>query len=223
MAWRVALGTVLFVSALMNLFRLNRDEFPSRYYASGVYSMLSSPHDFFFMSLDPEGFISVDKPPVGFWVQAAFARVFGFEPLVVVLPQVLCGIAAVGLLFHLVRRVFGLPAGFLAGLIFALSPVSVATNRTNLVDPQLVLTSLLAAWAFLTATETEDARRRLGWLLLGALAVAVGFNIKSSQALLPAPAFFLIYLSAARETWLRKLASCALAGASSLPSGWPGP
>jgi 4-amino-4-deoxy-L-arabinose transferase-like glycosyltransferase len=99
----------------------------------------------------------------------------------------------------------------------------VATNRTNLVDPQLVLTSLLAAWAVLLATETEDARRRLGWFLLAALAIAVGFNIKSSQALLPAPAIFLVYLTAARETWLRKLASCALAGAILVVVGlaWP--
>lgn len=211
MVTRVALGAVLVVATAMNLLRINRDEFPSRYYASGVFSMLTSAHDFFFLSLDPEGFVSIDKPPLGFWVQALFAKVLGFEPLALVLPQALAGVAAVGVLFHLVRRAFGLPAGFLAGLMLALSPVNVATNRTNLVDPQLVLTSLLAAWAVIAAVETDDGRRRLGWFLAAALAIGVGFNIKSSQALLPAPAIFVVYMLAARETWWRKMVSCTLA------------
>ncbi|GAA3322650.1 hypothetical protein GCM10020331_043360 [Ectobacillus funiculus] len=31
----------------------------------------------FYASFDPAGFITVDKPPVVFWVQTAFAAVFG--------------------------------------------------------------------------------------------------------------------------------------------------
>lgn len=207
----------------MSLFRLNREAFPSIYYAAGVFSMLDSAHNFFFLSLDPQGFVSIDKPPLGFWVQTLFAKALGFHPLVVVLPQVLAGVAAAGLLFHLVRRVYGLPAGFLAGIVLALAPVSVATSRTNLVDPQLVLTSLLAAWAALVATETENPRRRLGLFLIAAFAIGAGFNIKSSQALLPVPAIFLVYLVAAPEAWRRKLATWALAGAIVIGVGlaWP--
>ncbi|RIK42272.1 MAG: hypothetical protein DCC58_11265 [Chloroflexi bacterium] len=222
-AHHVVLGGLLLIAAFMNLFRLNTDAYPSYYYAAGVQSMLTSLHNFFFVSLDQQGFVSIDKPPLGFWVQTLVAKVFGLSPLSVVLPQVLAGVAAVGVLFHLVRRTFGLPAAALAGLTLALSPVVVATNRTNLIDPQVMLTSLLAAWAIIKAIEEEGQRRRILWLLLGATAIAAGFNIKSAQALLPAPALFLTYFLAARDTWLRKVLHCALAGALLVALGlvWP--
>jgi 4-amino-4-deoxy-L-arabinose transferase-like glycosyltransferase len=47
------------------------------------------------------------------------------------IPQVLEGIAAVALLYHLVRRSFGAAAGLLAALFLTLTPVSVAIDRST--------------------------------------------------------------------------------------------
>ena len=44
------------------------------------------------------------------------------------------GVAAVLVLYFLVRRVAGSLAAFLAGLILAVTPVSVAVDRDNLPD-----------------------------------------------------------------------------------------
>ena len=62
----------------------------------------------------------------------------------------------------------------------------VATDRNNTMDSTLILVLLLAAWAFIKATEGC----RLRYLLLGATLVGIGFNIKMLQAYLPLPAFY---------------------------------
>ena len=40
------------------------------------------------------GLMTVDKPPLALWVQALSARMFGFHPLSILIPQALMGVAA---------------------------------------------------------------------------------------------------------------------------------
>ncbi|HEX6776685.1 MAG TPA: glycosyltransferase family 39 protein, partial [Ktedonobacterales bacterium] len=117
----------------------------------------------------------------------------GFTPFAIFLPQALAGVLSVLLLFHLVRRHFGVVAGLLAALALAISPISVVTNRNNTIDSTLVLAMLLGAWAVMRAAETG----RLRWLLLCAVFIGLGFNIKMLEAYLVVPAFGLLYLLAA--------------------------
>ncbi|MEW5872815.1 MAG: glycosyltransferase family 39 protein [Chloroflexota bacterium] len=196
-----ALLAVLALAAFLHLYRLEQEGFGNLYYAAAVRSMLGSAHNFFFASFDPAGFVTVDKPPLGLWVQAASAFVFGFQGWSLLLPQALAGIASVGLLYWLVERTFGWQAGLLAALVLALTPVSVAANRNNTMDSLLVLTSLLAAWAASLAAE----RGRLRWLLVCALLLGTGFNIKMLQAFLVLPACLLIYCLAPLPRWKRLL------------------
>ena len=82
-------------------------------------------------------------------MQATSAYLFGFHGWSLLLPQALAGVLSVALLYHLVGRSFGPVAGLLAALALALTPISVATNRHNNLEILLVLTVLLAAWAFI--------------------------------------------------------------------------
>jgi len=189
---RIALAGILLLALFYSFFRLEQEGYGNLYYAAAVKSMLTSWHNFFFVSFDPGGFVTVDKPPLGLWVQAVSAALFGFNGLSLLLPQALAGVVSVALLYHLVRRTFGPTAGLLAALVLALTPISVAANRNNTMDSQLVLVLLLAAWAVLRATETG----RLRWLLACAVLVGLGFNIKMLQAYLVLPAFYLLYLIA---------------------------
>ena len=77
------------------------------------------------------------------------------------LPQALAGVLSVLLLYHLVRRHFGVVAGLLAALALAMSPISVVTNRNNTIDSTLVLVMLLGAWAVMRAAESGKWR----WLM----------------------------------------------------------
>src|ERR1700694_1077724 len=204
---RLGLGGVMIVSIFMNFFQLGQNGFANTYYAAAIRSMLDNWHNFFFVAFDPGGFVSVDKPPLGFWLQAASAKIFGFTPFSVFLPQALAGVLSVLLLYHLVRRHFGVVAGLLAALALAISPISVLTNRNNTIDSTLVLVMLLGAWAVLKAAE----KGKLRWLLLCAVFVGLGFNIKLLEASLVVPAYGLLYLLAApRRIWIR-IAHLALA------------
>jgi 4-amino-4-deoxy-L-arabinose transferase-like glycosyltransferase len=203
----LALFAVLLISVFFDFFALDQQDFFEYYYAATVKSMLMSWHTFFFASFDPAGFEGIDKPALGFWIQVLSAKLLGFSAFSVLLPGALAGVLAVGLLFQLVRRVFGPTAGLIAALALALSPISVVTNRNNLVDNLLVPFVLLAAWAVSKAAETG----RLRWLCLCAFLLGLGFNIKFLQAYLVIPAFGLVYLLGAPLRWRTKIGQLALA------------
>ena len=197
---RMALGAILLLSIFMNFFQLGQNGYGNLFYAAGARSMLDSWHNFFFVSFDPGGFVTIDKPPVGFWLQALSSKIFGFTPFSIFLPQALCGVAAVLLLYVLIKRHFGVTAGLVAALVLAVTPISVVTNRNNTIDSTLALVLLLAAWAVIRASETGKLR----WLLLTAVFVGLGFNIKMSEAYLALPALALAYLFCApRKLWTR--------------------
>src|SRR5437588_1471353 len=137
----------LAVSAALNLWNLAQNGYSNLYYSVAVQSMLQSWHNFFFASYDAGGYISVDKPPVALWMQAISAKIFGFSSLSLLMPEALAGVAAVALVYYLVRRTFGSLAAFVAAMAMALAPIAVAVERTNGVDTWLTFTLLLAASA----------------------------------------------------------------------------
>src|SRR5579859_5458655 len=185
-----SIGAIVLLAAGLRLGNLSALGYANHYYTAAAASMMQSWHNFFFAAAEPGGAVSVDKPPVGLWLQALSALVLGVNGFAVVLPQIIAGIVSVALLYHLVQRRFGAMAGLLAALALAVTPVVVATDRNNTVDSTLILVLLLAAWAFSRATESGRAR----WVLLGAGLVGLGFNIKMLAAFLPLPAFYALYL-----------------------------
>ncbi len=212
-AWeRIGLGAILLLAALLNFIQLDRVGLGNSYYASAVKSMLLSWHNFFFVSFDPGGFVTIDKPPLAFWLQTASAKVFGFNGVSLILPEAIAGVLSVWLLYGLVARVYGRPAGLLAALALAITPVSVLVDRTNLVESILVLTLLLAAWATTRAVE----QGRLRWIVLAGVFVGLGFNVKSLEAYLAAPAIFLAYFVGARIRWHERVWHVVLAGIAML-------
>ena len=205
---RIILGAIIVLSFFFNFFRLGQNHFAdittgvNSYYAAAVKSMVMSWHNFFFVAFDPQGFLAIDKPPLGFWIQAVSVRIFGFSAWSLLLPEALAGIGAVVVLYILVQRIFGTNAALIAALALALTPISVVTSRNNTIDSLLILTLLFATWALSRAIETG----RLSWLLLTAFLVGLGFNIKMLEAYLILPAFALTYLlSASRRLRVRFL------------------
>jgi 4-amino-4-deoxy-L-arabinose transferase-like glycosyltransferase len=207
MSW-AALVTIVLLAAALRLANLDTLGLANHYYAAAVKSMLQSWHNFFFVAAEPGGSVSVDKPPLGLWLQTLSAAVFGINTFGLMLPQIAAGLLSVVVICRLVRRRFGEVAGLLAALALAITPVVVATDRNNTIDSTLILTLLLAAWAFIKATETA----RLRYLMVGAALVGIGFNIKMLEAYLPLPAFVLMYLLGAPEGLWRRIAKLALAG-----------
>jgi len=188
--YEILLGGILVLSAFFNIWNIWNQGISNTYYAAAVKTMLVNPAAGFFTSLDPAGFITVDKPPVGLWVQAAFAAVLGFSGWVLVLPQALAGIASVALIYCIISRPFGKPAGLIAALALAVTPIFVAVSRNGTMDTQMIFVILLTVWAALRAARTGS----LPWFLAAVALIGVGFNIKMIQAFIVIPAVFAVCL-----------------------------
>lgn len=202
---------VTLLSFGLNAWALTLNGLGNQYYAAATRSMTLSWSNFFYASLDPGGFITVDKPPVALWIAALSARVFGVNTWSLLLPSALAGAAAVALLWCIVRPRFGTVAATVAGLVLALSPVNVAVNRLNIPEPFLILFLVAAAWATLKAVETDGdvaqrseaaapmnrmpealrGTRSLCWVVVAGAFVGLAFNTKMLAAYIPGPAFAL--------------------------------
>ncbi len=201
LAW---LAAVLVTAAALRLWRLADNGFGSDYYAAGVRSMLQGAHLFFYAAFDPAGFLSLDKPPVGFWIQTLFAKALGFDGWPLHLPQALAGVASVALLHHIVRRAYGSAAGLLAALALAVAPIAVAVDRSNNVDSWLVFFLLLAA---VVALRGRGLSLAIAMALLG-----IAFNVKMGAALACGPALLAGWFLASDLDWRRRLGWMAIAG-----------
>jgi 4-amino-4-deoxy-L-arabinose transferase-like glycosyltransferase len=186
---RPELLAVVGIAGVLNLWGLSINGWANTYYSAAVRSMTTSWHDFLFASLDKTGLMTVDKPPLSLWVQALSARVFGFHPLSMLVPQALMGTAAAALTYDLTRRRFGRPAGFAAGIALATTPIAVAMSRHNNPDELLVLCCIAALWFAVRAL--EDGRTR--WLVWCGVCIGLGFETKMAVALFVVPGIALAY------------------------------
>jgi 4-amino-4-deoxy-L-arabinose transferase-like glycosyltransferase len=205
---RLGLGAILILSGLLEFVKLSQNGWSNIYYSAAVKSMLRSWHAFFFVTADPNGLISVDKPPLGLWLQAASARLFGFTPLSLLVPEGICAVLAVALMYRVVAPRFGRVAGLVAAFALAVFPSFVAVSRDNGVDPLLILLMLATCAAGLAAIDSGRLRTLIWCSVLAGLA----FNTKSLAVLLCMPGIAVGYLICAPGSWRRRLAHLSVAG-----------
>src|SRR3954454_8284356 len=216
---RPELAGLLVLTALLNLWALSRNGWANEYYSAAVRSMTMSWHNFLFGAFDQAGVMTVDKPPLALWVQAASAKAFGFSSLSMLVPQALMGVAAVALVYDLTRRVFGRPAGFVAGLVLALTPISVAISRHNNPDALLVLCCVAALWCVVRGLADERTR----WMVLAGVAIGLGFETKMAAALIIVPGLAAAWLWAAPRGGFTRVRQLLAGGLSMAVVGvaWP--
>ncbi|TRW81003.1 glycosyltransferase family 39 protein [Mycolicibacterium sp. 018/SC-01/001] len=212
------LVVLLVGTAVLYLWNLGASGWANSFYAAAVQAGSSDATAMLFGSSDAANAITVDKTPAALWVMDVSARLFGFSPWSMLVPQALMGVAAVGVLYASVRRAAGPRAALLAGWILALTPVAALMFRFNNPDALLVLMLVLAAYCTQRACERDASR---WWLIAAGAAVGVGFLAKMLQALLVLPAFAATYLTAGPGTLRRRVLDLGLAGgAVVLSAGW---
>jgi 4-amino-4-deoxy-L-arabinose transferase-like glycosyltransferase len=214
---RVALPTLLALTALAYLWDLSSSGYANSFYAAAVQAGTKSWKAFFFGSIDSSNFITVDKPPASLWVMALSGRIFGFSSASMLIPQALEGVAAVSLLFCGIRRWFGTGAGFAAGTLMAVTPVAALMFRFNNPDALLVLLMVAGAYCLVRALEGGATR----WVLAAGTMIGFAFLAKMAQAFLVLPAFALVYMVAAPVGLRRRIWQMALGGVAIVVSaGW---
>lgn len=189
------------ISFGFNFYAISKTGYGNEYYAAAIRSMTQNIRNFFFVSFDPAGMVSVDKPPLALWIQAIFVLIFGYHGWAMLLPQALAGTGSALMVYLLTAKYFGRPAGLISSLIFAVTPAVVVASRNNTMDMQLVFVLLVAAWFLFKSIEKSKWR----YLFIAAVFIGLGFNIKMLQAYMALPAIVLVYLIFAKEKFLKKL------------------
>lgn len=191
---------ILLLSGFLNFWNLWNTGFSNTYYAAAVRSMLENPGVALFNSFDAAGFVTVDKPPIGLWVQCISAALMGYSGWALELPQALAGVGSVALAYVIVSRPFGKIAGLVSAFALAVTPIFVAVSRDGTMDGLLIFVLLLALWVALKATREHS----LPLFLASVFLIGIGFNIKMIQAFIVVPAVFLIYLLGMRDSSRKK-------------------
>lgn len=230
--WPVwALAAICVGAVALYAWQIGSGQLGNTYYSAAAKSMTDSFTNFLFGSFDPYGVVTVDKPPMSLWPQALSVMIFGFHGWSVLLPQVIEGVAAVFLLHRTVRLWAGENTALLAAAVLALTPITVAINRTNNTDTLLMLLLVAAAYAFTRSVQASESRARTRWLLLCAFLIGCGFLTKMLQAWIVVPGIALAYFVGTSAPVRRRILDLLAAGGVlfvssfwwvALHAWWPG-
>lgn len=208
---------LLAATAVIYFYNLTASGWANSFYSAAAQAGSVNWEAFFFGSSDAANSITVDKPPASLWVMALSVRVFGLNSFAILMPEVLMGLATVGIVYSMVRRHFGAAAGLLSGAVLALTPVAALMFRFNNPDALLVLLMTLGAWGTMRAIEKGSIK----WMALVGIFLGFGFLTKTFQVFLVIPFFGIAYLVAARTTLKRRLLGLGVGlGAMILAGGW---
>ena len=217
-AWaRPALFALLLATGAFYVIGLTSNGWANSFYSAAVQAGSQSWKAFFFGSSDAGNSITVDKPPASLWVMALSVRIFGLSSFSILLPEVLMGVATVGVVHATVKRCSTAAAGLLAGAVLALTPVAVLMFRFNNPEALLVLLMTLGAWATMRSIEQGSPK----WMAIVGVFIGLGFLTKALQVLLVVPFFGLGYVLFANTTLRRRIVGAIVGvGAMLLSAGW---
>ncbi|WP_083654456.1 glycosyltransferase family 39 protein [Mycobacterium sp. GA-1841] len=214
---RLALPLLLIATAVAYLWNITVNGMGNDFYAAAVQAGSTNWEALLFGSLDPNNFITVDKPPVSQWVMALSGQLFGFSSASMLIPEALMAVGSVALLYGSVRRISGPRAALLAGTVLALLPVTALMFRFNNPDAVMVLLMTAAAYCAVCALESHGAR----WMALAGVALGFSFLAKMLEGLMAMPAIGLVYLIAAPVTMRRRIQHLLVALVAFVASsGW---
>ena len=166
----------------------------------------------------------LEKPPMPFWFMALSMGVLGETEFAARLPSALAALVAIGLTFHLARRMYSAAAGAIAALVLGSSLLFAVIMRMALADHMLVccvLAAMIGVWDLLLG------ERRSGLTLFYA---ACGLGVLAKGPLgfgLPIIALAGVLLWTRRLALLRRmqplpglLLAAAIVAVWAIPASW---
>ncbi|MEW1641593.1 glycosyltransferase family 39 protein [Streptomyces sp. NPDC091219] len=201
-----ALAAIMVLAAVLYSWNLSGSSM-NTFYSGAVWAGTKSWKAWFFGSLDPGNFLTVDKPPFALMVMGLSCRIFGFGTWQMMLPQIGAALGTIWILHTNVKRIWGHGAATVAALVLALTPITVAINRDN--NPDTILVLLMVAGAALAFRATRD--EKLLPLLGAAACFGLAFNTKLLAGWIALPAVFALYLYASKAPWVKRIVNLLLA------------
>ncbi|KAA8820359.1 glycosyl transferase family 39 [Bifidobacterium rousetti] len=221
----IGFGGMMTLTAVIMFVNLTASGYANEFYSAAAQAGSQDWWAFLWGSLDSGNAITVDKPPAAIWLMALSIRVFGLNSFAILLPEALCGMASVWILYTTVRRAWGNWAGVIAGLTLATTPVAALMFRFNNPDALLVLLMTGATAAVMRALEyprdKAGDRRRTLWMILAGVCIGFGFLTKQMQVFLVVPGFALAFLVASPTGLIRRIVDGLVAVVAVIVSaGW---
>ncbi|MFE3413290.1 glycosyltransferase family 39 protein [Streptomyces mirabilis] len=212
---RPAFLALLVATGLLYLYNLSASGYANSFYSAAVQAGSQSWKALFFGSLDSANAITVDKPPASLWPMALSVRIFGLNSWAILVPEVLMGVATVGVLYGALRRRFSPAAGLIAGAVLALTPVAALMFRFN--NPDAMLALLMTVTIYCVVRALEEGRTK--WLVWAGVAVGFAFLAKTLQAFLILPPLAVVYAVCAPVQLRKRLAQLGLSAVAMVVAG----
>ncbi|HRG89970.1 MAG TPA: glycosyltransferase family 39 protein, partial [Chitinophagales bacterium] len=181
----IAIGALLFIPFIGTVHLFDWDEIN---FAESAREMLLT-HNYRMVQINFQPFY--EKPPLFIWLQALSMQYFGVNEFAARLPNAICGIITMLVVFNVGRNVFKSQMGMLWALMFACSMLPQVYFRSGIIDPVFNLFIFLGIFFIYKLTvpsDFEDNRtrrrnRRIN-LLLSALFIGLATLTKGPVAIL---------------------------------------
>lgn len=188
---KIGLIVLMATTALSFLWGLDRNGWANPYYSAAAQAGSQDWKAFFFGSFEWGNLITVDKTPLSIWIMALSVKLFGLSSWSILAPQALMGVATTYLIYHLLRRSFGVAPALLGGAIYATTPVVFLMSRYNNPEPLMGLLTVAGVAAALRAVD----RRGLRLFAIAGVLLGLAFMAKQVQAFLVLPALCVVVLT----------------------------
>jgi 4-amino-4-deoxy-L-arabinose transferase-like glycosyltransferase len=142
-----------------------------------------------------------NKPPLSYWIVAAFYKVFGVSPTAERLAIGVLAMAMIGIAYTLGRLLYSTEAGLYAAIALAIAPRFMMFSRRIMIDVAMAML-MAATLAFFALAQSRPAERKR-YLILMYVAAGLGVLTKGPIAVVLPALVFLIYFALHRE--LRRL------------------
>ncbi len=175
----LAAASILFFHSLGNVHLFDWDEIN---FAESAREMIATDN-YMQVQINYEPFW--EKPPLFFWMQAASMKMFGINEFAARLPNAVCGILTLLILFALGRRLHNEQFAFWWVLIYAGTFLPHLYFKSGIIDPWFNLFIFLGIYflgSFLAAK--EERKKLMRPLLLSALFTGLGILTKGPVAMM---------------------------------------
>lgn len=138
-----------------------------------------------------------DHPPLVFFVQHIFMKIFGENNFAFRLPSALLGVASVYLIYLIGSRLFSTRTALMAAAVLGVTLNNIYISRVGMQEAYVIFFILLAAYFFLKALDNDN------YFILTGLALGFGALAKYN-AFIMAPIFVTYLLLFKRQYFLNK-------------------
>jgi 4-amino-4-deoxy-L-arabinose transferase-like glycosyltransferase len=103
----------------------------------------------------------INQPPLGFYAEALFMRIFGVSIETGTILVTLFGLDCIYLVYRIGKELYSKQSGLIAAALFALTPWQLVLSRSFLIDTQCLFLSLLTLFLGIIAVKANSNKKFL--------------------------------------------------------------